>query len=85
MEKIVPGGKKLPSGMPADQEQRLKQLEAEAEKMRLEIEAKQKSKRVAVNDWENHERNSAREGLRSDLAEMHLQKLTEEEAVAAAF
>ena len=61
-------------------------LEAEAERMRLEIEEKQKSKREALREWEVRERESDRESLRSDLAEKHLQKLTEgEDGITAAF
>ena len=84
-EKIVPGGKLLPSGINPDQEKRVKQLEAEAERIRADILEKQKSKREAVTEWENRERESAREALRSELAEEHLQKLMEEDRMTAAF
>lgn len=84
-EKIVPGGKLLPSGMNPEQEKRIKQLENEAEKIRSEISEKQRVKRDAVNEWETRERESKREMMRSELAEENLQKLTEEEGVGAAF
>ncbi|KIW66269.1 hypothetical protein PV04_08468 [Phialophora macrospora] len=76
-EKIVPGGKLLPSGLPPDQEKRIKMLEAETERMRAEISEKQKFKREVLNEWEVRERESEREALRSDLAEQHLQQLME--------
>ncbi|KIX99621.1 uncharacterized protein Z520_04255 [Fonsecaea multimorphosa CBS 102226] len=76
-EKIVPGGKLLPSGLPPDQEKRIKSLEAEAERMRTEIAEKQKLKREVLNEWDVRERESEREALRSDLAEQHLQQLME--------
>ncbi len=76
-EKIVPGGKLLPSGLNPDQEKKLKQLEAEAEKLRLDLAEKQKTKREAVNEWEVRERESGREGLRSELAEDSLHTLME--------
>ncbi|OQV01883.1 hypothetical protein CLAIMM_07173 [Cladophialophora immunda] len=76
-EKIVPGGKLLPSGLPLDQEKRIKMLEAEAERMRTEIAEKQKLKREVLNEWDVRERESEREALRSDLAEQHLQQLME--------
>lgn len=76
-EKIVPGGKLLPSGLPPDQEKRIKVLELEAERMRVEIAEKQKIKREGLNEWEARERESEREALRSELAEAHLQQLME--------
>ncbi|EXJ88087.1 hypothetical protein A1O1_05015 [Capronia coronata CBS 617.96] len=78
-EKIVPGGKLLPSGLPPDQEKRIKMLEAEAERMRSEIAEKQRSKREVLGEWEVRERESERETLRSELAEAHLQQLMEPE------
>jgi hypothetical protein len=69
----------LPSGLPPDQEKRIKQLEAEAERMRSEIAEKQKAKRDALNEYEVRVRESDREGLRSELAESHLQQLMEGE------
>ncbi|KAJ9617724.1 hypothetical protein H2204_013536 [Knufia peltigerae] len=78
-EKIVPGGKLLPSGLPPDQEKRIKMLEAEAERMRSEIVEKQKSKREVLDEWEIRERESERESLRSELADAHLQQLMEGE------
>lgn len=78
-EKIVPGGKLLPSGLPPDQEKRIKMLEAEAERMRSEIAEKQKLKRDVLDEWEIRERESERESLRSELADAHLQQLMEGE------
>lgn len=76
----------MPSGLPPEQERKIKTLEAEAERMRLEIAEKQRAKREALTDWEIRERESEREGLKSELAEMHLQKLTEgENGAGAAF
>ncbi len=85
-EKIIPGGKLAPSGMTPEQEKRIKQLEEAAEKMRDEIEEKQKSKREGLREWDVRQRESEREGLRSELAERHLEKLTEgEDGAGAAF
>jgi hypothetical protein len=85
-EKIVPGGKALPSGLTPEQERKLKQLEAESEKIRVELAEKQKVKREAVNEWESRERESEREALRSELAEQSLQTLMEgEDTGMAAF
>jgi len=76
-EKIVPGGKLLPSGLPPDQDKRIKMLEAEAERMRKEITEKQRIKREVMSEWETRERESEREKLRSELADAHLQQLVE--------
>ena len=76
-EKLLPQGKLLPSGLPPDQEKRIKLLEAEAERMRAEIAEKQRAKREVLNEWEVRERESEREALRSGLAESHLQALVE--------
>lgn len=76
-EKIIPGGKLLPSGLPPDQDKRIKMLEAEAERMRKEITEKQRTKREVMSEWETRERESDRERLRSELAEAHLQQLVE--------
>lgn len=76
-EKIIPGGKLLPSGLPPDQDKRIKMLEAEAERMRKEITEKQRIKREVMNEWETRERESDRERLRSELADAHLQQLVE--------
>jgi hypothetical protein len=72
--------------MTTEQEKRAKQLEADAEKLREMIEEKQKVKREALREWEVRERESSRESLKSDLAERHLEKLTEgEDGARAAF
>lgn len=74
-EKLVPGGKLLPSGLPLDQDKRLKALEAEAERMRVEIAEKQRVKREMLNDWDVRTRETERDTLRSELADSHLQTL----------
>jgi hypothetical protein len=76
----------LPSGFSADQENKLKQLEADAERLRVDLAEKQRKSREGVNEWEVRERESEREALRSELAEKSLRKLTEgEEGGLAAF
>ena len=53
-------------------------LEADAERLRLEIDEKQKAKREALREWEVRQRESEGGMLRSDLAEKHLLKLTDD-------
>lgn len=84
-EKIVPGGKLQPSGLPPEQERKVKILEAEAERIRAEIAEKQKIKREALMEWEVRERESEREHLKSELAEASLNRLSEGEGGGAAF
>lgn len=72
--------------MNPEQEKRIKSLEEAAEKIREEIEEKQKLKREALRDWDVRTRESEREGLRSELAEGHLEKLTAgDDGAGAAF
>jgi len=78
-EKLVSGGKLFSSGLTSDQQKRMKQLEDDAEKLREVIEEKQRTKREYLGEWEVRERESDREGLKSELAERHLEKLTEGE------
>ncbi len=75
---IVPGGKLLPSGLDAVSERRLAQLEEDKKRLLDQIEEKQKAKRAGLRDWERLERESAREGLKSELAEGHLDRMTGE-------
>lgn len=79
MQQIVPGGKLAPSGLDPDREKRLAQLEADAEKLREQIEEKQRAKRQGLREWEGLEREAGVSGLRSELAEKHLGKLTGED------
>lgn len=84
-EKIISGGKLAPSGLPAEQERKMKMLEAEAERIRAEIAEKQRAKREALMEWEVRERESEREGLKSELAEASLNKLSEGDGSGVAF
>lgn len=73
---IIDGGKKLPSALDPAQEKRLQQLELDRTKLLDVIEHKQHIKRQGLRDWDRTERESKREGLRSELAEGHLDKLS---------
>ncbi|OAX79341.1 hypothetical protein ACJ72_06337 [Emergomyces africanus] len=74
---IVPGGKLLPSALDPSREKRLAQLEIDKEKLLEQIEEKQKAKRAGLREWEKLSRESATGALRSELAEGHLQRMTE--------
>ncbi|KAL9131732.1 MAG: hypothetical protein Q9217_000407 [Psora testacea] len=81
---IVPGGKPLPSADPAAAK-KISQLEEDAEKLRKQIEEKQKEKRAELMEWSTRERESRREGLRSELAEAQLEGLSGEVIRGTAF
>ena len=66
-------------------EKKLGLLEEEAQKLRDQIAEKQKDKRAGLREWESRERESRRDGLRSDLAEQQLQGLSGEVIGGQAF
>ena len=82
---IIPGGKLAPSGLDPAAEKRLQQIEEDKKKLLEQIEEKQRVKRQGLREWEKAERESRREGLKSDLAEEHLEKLTGEGTGGTAF
>lgn len=66
-------------------DKKLAQLEEESKRLRDVIDEKQKAKRQMLRDWESKERESRREGLRSELAEGQLEQLSGEQVGGAAF
>ncbi|KAG8526277.1 uncharacterized protein KY384_000270 [Bacidia gigantensis] len=74
---IIPGGSLLPSADPAAA-RKISQLEDDAERLRKQIDDKQKEKRAGLRDWDVRERESRREGLRSELAEAQLESFSGE-------
>ena len=52
-------------------------MEEDKRKLMEIIEEKQKAKRQGLREWEKAERESHREGLRSEFAEAHLERLSE--------
>ena len=71
----------LPSGLDPGSEKRLAQLEADKERLLEQIAEKQKIKRAGLRDWDRLHRDSATGALKSELAEGHLQRMTEGEGV----
>ena len=82
---IVPGGKLAPSGLDPAAEKRLQQIEEDKKKLLEQIEEKQRVKRQGLREWEKAERESRRDGLKSELAEGHLERLTGEGVGGTAF
>lgn len=54
-------------------------LKADEEKLAEQVLEKQHLKRTGLRDWERLQRESALNALRSELAEVHLQRMTEED------
>lgn len=75
MPTIVPGGKAAPSVADPNTEKKLQQLEEEKKKLEDAIAEKQRAKRLGLRDWDTKERESKRDGLRSELAEQGLEKM----------
>ena len=75
MPSIVPGGKAAPSGLDPVSEKRLQQLEEDKRKLEEAIAEKQRVKRMELRDWDTKERESKRDGFRSELAEQGLEKM----------
>jgi len=80
----VEGGKALPSADPVAAK-KISQLEEDAKRLREQIEEKQREKRASLREWDNRERESRRDGLRSELAEAQLEDLSGELIGGVAF
>ncbi|PGH16547.1 hypothetical protein AJ79_01653 [Helicocarpus griseus UAMH5409] len=81
---IIPGGKLLASGIDPSRAKRLAQLEVDREKLLEQIEEKQRTKRAGLREWERLSRESSTGALRSELAEGHLQRMTEGDGLGGA-
>ena len=81
----TPGGKLDKSGIDPGAEKRLQELEDQKRKLLDAIDEKQKEKRKAVGEWERGESEVRTAGLKSELAEQSLERLTGEGGVGAAF
>lgn len=81
---VVPGGRLALSGMDPVAEKRLAQLEEDKKKLLEAIDEKQKAKRQGLREWDKTERESKRDGLKSELAEDHLDRMTSEGTMSGA-
>ncbi len=77
---IVPGGEALPSTLDPAARKRLAELEEQKKKLQDQIEEKQREKRRGLREWDSKERESRRDGLRSELAEEALEAMSGEGA-----
>ena len=74
---IIPGGKPFSSPLDSTTEKRLSQLEADRERLFDQAAASQKWKRLVIMDWDKLDRESSVSDLKSELAEGHLQCITD--------
>lgn len=75
---IKDGGEALPSLIDPAAKKRLLELEEGKKKLMEQIEEKQRDKRKNLREWESLERESRRDGLRSELAETALEEMSGE-------
>ncbi|XHF99068.1 hypothetical protein AWENTII_002580 [Aspergillus wentii] len=78
---IIPGGKFFLSQLEPTMERRLSQLAADQERLFEQIAERQKLKRFGMRDWDKLDRESAISALKSELADGHLQRITDGESV----
>ncbi|KAL4866417.1 hypothetical protein BDV12DRAFT_172982 [Aspergillus spectabilis] len=76
---IVPGGKLAPSEFHSNTEKRISQLDTDRDRLFEQIAESQKQKRTGLRDWERLDRDSSICALKSELAEGHLQCITDAE------
>ncbi|RJE26086.1 hypothetical protein PHISCL_01611 [Aspergillus sclerotialis] len=78
---VIPGGKLFPSSLDTTAEKRLAQLEADRERLFEQAAASQRLKRLVIMDWDKLDRESSVSDLKSELAEGHLQCITDGQSV----
>ncbi|KAL4746010.1 hypothetical protein BDW72DRAFT_185719 [Aspergillus terricola var. indicus] len=78
---IVPGGKLAPTELDTIAEKRLSQLDADKDRLFNQIAESQKLKRAGLRDWDKLDRESSICALKSELAEGHLQCITDAEGI----
>ncbi|KAL4927829.1 uncharacterized protein BDV17DRAFT_119527 [Aspergillus undulatus] len=76
---IVPGGKLIPFDLDAISQKRPFQFEADKDRLFEQIAESQKMKRAGLRDWDKLDRESSICALKSELAEGHLQCITDTE------
>ncbi|KAE8383960.1 hypothetical protein BDV23DRAFT_167803 [Aspergillus alliaceus] len=77
---IISGGRSLPSDLDAPTEKRLLQLDTDKDRLIEQIADSQRLKRIGIRDWDRLDRESSICALKSELAEGHLQRLTDGES-----
>ncbi|KAK2749189.1 hypothetical protein FQN57_006804 [Myotisia sp. PD_48] len=78
---VIPGGKVLPSVLEPMTDKRLVQLDADREKLLEQISEKQRAKRDSLREWDKLSRESEIGALKTELADGHLQRMSETEGI----
>lgn len=81
---VVPGGKLLPSGMEKSVSERLAKLTQEQKRLEQELAEKLEKKRDGLRNWDRLERESARDGFKSELAEQQVRVMSGESGMGGA-
>ncbi|KAL4894655.1 hypothetical protein BDV59DRAFT_175894 [Aspergillus ambiguus] len=81
---VIPGGRLWQSNIDVALEKRLSQLDADRDRLLDQVSDCQRQKRMGIRDWERLDRESSICALKSELAEGHLQRITDGESVQAA-
>ncbi|KAI9784086.1 MAG: hypothetical protein M1816_001058 [Peltula sp. TS41687] len=80
----VPGGKLLPSNVEKSVSERLAKLTQEQSRLEQELAEKLEKKRNGLRNWDRLERESARDGLKSELAEQQVRVMSGESGMGGA-
>ncbi|KAL2863450.1 uncharacterized protein BJX67DRAFT_256238 [Aspergillus lucknowensis] len=80
LDTIIPGGKIFSSGLGPITEKRLSQLDTDKDRLFEQNSERQKLKRIGLRDWGKLDRESSMCALKSELAEGHLQCVTDAES-----
>lgn len=78
---VLPGGKPMASALDNTTERRLLQLEADRERLFGHVTDSQKARRLGIMDWDKLDRESSISALRSELADGHLQRISDGEGM----
>ena len=80
----MPGGRAQPSGIERSVAERLAKLQADQKRLEAELAEKLEKKRAGLRNWDKLERESAREGLKSELAEQQVRVMAGEGGLGGA-
>ncbi|PYH41891.1 uncharacterized protein BP01DRAFT_359982 [Aspergillus saccharolyticus JOP 1030-1] len=78
---IIPGGKPFTSGLSVSLEKRLSQLESDKDRLVEQASDNQRLNRLSARDWGRLDRESSICALKSELADGHLQRISDNESM----
>ena len=80
----MPGGRLPPSSVDKKVAEKLAKLTQEKERLEQELDRKLEKKRAGLRTWDRLERESARDGLKSELAEQQVREMVGEGGMGGA-